>query len=162
MTPKTNERLDRPNIWPWPPILLVGFLLAGFALNQIVPLGWLPGFAGELAGGLGILLIAVAILIDLAAMRTMATAKTTIMPHQGSTHLVTGGPFRFSRNPIYLANVLLLAGIGLFTNNLWLVMLAPLQGYATQKLAIEREEAHLEARFAKTYRDYKKRVNRWL
>ncbi len=162
MTQSPNARLERPNIWPWPPILVVVFLLAGFAFNQLVPLGWLPGFAGEMARGLGLILIAVALLIDIAAMRTMSAARTTIMPHRGSEHLVTAGPFRFSRNPIYLANVLLLAGIGLVTQNVWLVLLAPLQGYATQKLAIEREEAHLEARFSKTYRDYKKRVNRWL
>lgn len=162
MTQSGNSRAERPNTIPWPPIILIGFLLIGFALGQLIPLGWLPGFAGELLVGLGILMAALAILIDVAAMRTMATARTTIMPHRGSDHLVTSGPFRFSRNPIYLANVMLLAGIGLFTENAWLVLLAPASGFATRKLAIEREEAHLEGKFAKTYRDYKKRVNRWL
>ena len=158
----TNIREQRPNVIPWPPILLVGFVLFGFALNALVPLGWPRGGLGNLLAGLGVFMIGIGLLIDIGTMRTLAAAKTTILPHQRSEHLVTKGIFRFSRNPIYLANVVLIAGIGLFVGNAWLLILAPVNGYATQKLAIEREEAHLEARFGKTYRDYKKAVNRWL
>lgn len=157
----TASHIERPNIIPWPPILLVGFVIAAFMLNTLVPLGWPAGALGDLLSGLGVVLVILAIVIDVAAMRALHSAKTTIMPHQRSDHLVTSGIFRFSRNPIYLANVLLLAGLGLFFGNAWLLLLAPVDGFATQKLAIEREEAHLEARFSKTYRDYKKKVSRW-
>lgn len=157
-----NQRAERPNTFPWPPVLLVLFLLAGFGLKRLLPLGWPGGSLDDLLAGIGIVIIAVAILIDLAAMRTLHNARTTILPHRRSDHLVTGGPFRFSRNPIYVANVMLLFGIGLFAGNAWLLLLAPLDGFATQKLAIEREEAHLETRFGKIYRDYRKKVNRWI
>jgi len=142
--------------------LLLATVGLGFALGRLVRLGWPAGMWGDLLTGLGLFLIILALIIDVTAMRTMAAAKTTILPHQRSDHLVTRGIFRFSRNPIYVANVMLIAGIGLFAGNVWLLLLAPVDGLATQKLAIEREEAHLEARFAKTYRDYKKKVNRWL
>ncbi|WP_306119968.1 MULTISPECIES: isoprenylcysteine carboxylmethyltransferase family protein [unclassified Roseitalea] len=158
----TSKHAERPNTVPWPPILLVTSLLIGFALDARVPLGWPAGMWGDLTGGLGLFLIVIAIIIDIGAMRTMFTARTTILPHRGSDRLVTGGIFRFSRNPIYVANALLLIGIGLFVGNLWLLAMAVINAIATQKLAIEREEAHLEARFGKTYRDYKKKVNRWL
>lgn len=153
---------ERPNTIPWPPILLVGFIALGFVLDRTVPLGWPAGMWGDLLTGLGLFLIIIALIIDVTAMRTMAAARTTILPHRRSDHLVARGIFRFSRNPIYVANVMLIAGIGLFSGNWWLVLLAPVDGLATQKLAIEREEAHLEARFGKTYRDYKKQVNRWI
>lgn len=157
-----NPRLERPNTIPWPPILLVGFIALGVALNWLLPLGWPAGGLGDLLTGLGVFLVAIALIIDVTAMRTMAQAQTTILPHQRSDHLVTKGIFGFSRNPIYVANVILIAGLGLLLGNAWLLLFAPIDGFATQKLAIEREEAHLEARFGKTYRDYKKKVNRWL
>lgn len=157
-----NAHAERPNTIPWPPLVLVGFVVVGFALNAFWPLGWPAGGIADLLTGLGVFLIVLALLIDVTAMRTMAAAHTTVLPHKRSDHLVTKGIFRFSRNPIYVANVMLIVGIGLFFGNWWLVLLAPIDGFATQKLAIEREEAHLEARFGKTYRDYKKSVNRWI
>ena len=157
-----NPRLERPNTIPWPPMLVVGFIALGVALNWLVPLGWPTGGLGDLLTGLGFSMVAIALSLAVTAMRTMAQAQTTILPHRRSDHLVTKGVFGFSRNPIYVANVILIAGLGLFLGNWWLLLLAPVDGFATQKLAIEREEAHLEARFGKTYRDYKKKVNRWL
>lgn len=156
-----NARSERPNTIPWPPLLLVTSLLAGYVLNTLVPLPFPGGFAGEMAFGFGIALIVIAALMDLAAMRTMVKARTTIMPHKKSDHLVTSGIFAFSRNPIYLANVTLIFGFGLVFANTWLLLLAFVDGFATRKLAIEREEAHLEARFGKVYRAYKGKVSRW-
>ena len=161
MTDRSHPE-DCPSTIPWPPILLIGFVGLGFALERLVPLGRPAGAMGDLLAGLGAVIVIVALLVDIAAMRTMAAARTTILPHRRAERLVTGGIFRFSRNPIYLANMMLIAGLGLFVGNWWLVLLAPLDGLATRKLAIEREEAHLEARFGKTYRDYTKTVNRWL
>lgn len=158
----SHHHEERPNRVPWPPIAVLTSVIAGLILNRLAPLAWPTGSIGDLLIGLGIVLIGLAIAIDVAAMREMHNARTTILPHQRADHLVTGGVFRFSRNPIYTANVMLLAGLGLLLGNIWLLLLAPVNGIATQKLAIEPEEAHLEARFGKTYRDYKKKVNRWV
>lgn len=157
-----NNSIDRPNTIPWPPIIVVCTVAIGIILNGLYDLGSPFGVIGELLFGLGAMTIVIAILIDFAAMRTMRNAKTTIMPHKGSDHLVTKGVFAFSRNPIYLANAMLIFGLGLVFSNYWLCLMMPIAAYATLKLAIEREEKHLETRFGGPFRSYKKKVNRWI
>ncbi len=152
----------RPNTLPWPPIVYVAAVAAAIVLNWLVPLPWIPGPLGELLFAVGWLVVGGALAIDITAMRTMARAKTTIMPHRGSDHLVTSGPFSFTRNPIYLGNTMLMIGIGLIAGIVWFILLAPVAAFVTQKLAIEREERHLEMRFGKKYRDYAKKVRRWM
>ncbi|MBX9450337.1 MAG: isoprenylcysteine carboxylmethyltransferase family protein [Mesorhizobium sp.] len=152
----------RPNTLPWPPIVYVAAVAAAIVLNWLVPLPWIPGPLGELLFAVGWLVVGGALAIDITAMRTMARAKTTIMPHRGSDHLVTSGPFSFTRNPIYLGNTMLMIGIGLIAGIVWFILLAPVAAFVTQKLAIEREERHLEIRFGKKYRDYAKKVRRWI
>lgn len=159
---ETNSTADRPNTIPWPPLIVVCTIAIGLILNSVYDLGSPFGIVGELLFGLGAMVILIAILIDISAMRTMRVAKTTIMPHKGSDHLVTKGVFAFSRNPIYLANAMLIFGLGLVFSNYWLCLLMPVAAFATQKLAIEREEKHLETRFGGNFRTYKKKVNRWI
>ena len=152
----------RPNTLPWPPIVYIAAVAAATLLNWLVPLPWIPGPLSELLFAVGWLVVGGALVIEFSAMRTMARAKTTIMPHRGSDHLVTGGPFSFTRNPIYLGNTMLMIGIGLIAGIVWFILLAPVDAFVTQKLAIEREERHLEIRFGKKYRDYAKKVRRWI
>lgn len=153
-----NAYRSRPNTLPWPPILLVLMLVCGVALNNFLPLALVfPG--GRI---LGIVLIATALSIDLWAMTTLRRAHTTIMPHRGSSHLVTEGPFKLSRNPIYLAYMVLLVGIGLFFQNCWLLPLAVLDGVLLHYLAIRGEESHLIAMFGYKYENYMKTVRRWI
>jgi protein-S-isoprenylcysteine O-methyltransferase Ste14 len=152
----------RPNTLPWPPIVYIAAVAAAILLNWLFPLPWIPGPLGELLFAVGWLVVGGALVIEFSAMRTMARAKTTIMPHRGSDHLVTGGPFSFTRNPIYLGNTMLMIGIGLIAGIVWFILLAPVAAFVTQKLAIEREERHLEIRFGKKYRDYAKKIRRWI
>jgi len=152
----------RPNTLPWPPILYICAVAAAVILNWLWPLPWVPGALAEFLFAVGCLVVVLALAMDFAAMRAMTQANTTIMPHRGSEHLVTGGPFGFTRNPIYLGNTMLMIGIGLISGIAWFLILAPAAAFATQKLAIEREEKHLEARFGKRYRDYVKKVRRWI
>lgn len=153
-----NAYRSRPNTLPWPPILLLSMLLCGVVLNNIMPLTLVfPG--GRI---LGLVLIVTAFSIDLWAMVTLRRSHTTIMPHRGSSHLVTEGPFKLSRNPIYLANMMLLVGIGLFFQIGWLLPLALLDGVLTHFLAIRGEENHLIAMFGYKYESYKKAVRRWI
>jgi protein-S-isoprenylcysteine O-methyltransferase Ste14 len=153
-----NAYRERPNFIPWPPLLLVGFTLAAIALNSVVPLPL--EFSGTRT--LGVALIVFALGIDLWAMRTLHEAQTTILPNRGSSHLVVQGPFRYSRNPIYLANMLLLVGMGCFSMNGWFLLLAPIDGIVTYFLAIRREERHLLARFGYQFEDYCRKVRRWI
>jgi len=155
--------LDRPNSFPWPPVITVTLIAAAVVLGMYAPLGWDAGtVGGQMVRFAGLVVVLVAVTLYAAAARAMIRARTNILPHRAADHLVTTGVFAVSRNPIYLANVLLLSGIGLFLGSFWFLLAAAIGGYAEQKLAIEREERHLEHKFGKAWRDYKKRVRRWI
>ncbi|MEM5500665.1 isoprenylcysteine carboxylmethyltransferase family protein [Ahrensia kielensis] len=157
-----NIYKDRPNIIPWPPIVLVCTIAIGFILSGLVPLGFPRTILGELLFGLGLMLIVLALLIDVSAMRLMRKHQTAILPNRGADKLLTKGIFAFSRNPIYVANIMLIIGLGLTFGTFWHLLLAPVAAFATRKLAIDREEKHLESRFGNAFRTYKKKVNRWV
>ena len=151
----------RPNRVPWPPLLLAATLAAGALLSWGAPLPFAGGGFGTFLRAVGLGCVAAALALDVWAFRTLRRHRTTIRPHAAASALVTEGPFGLSRNPIYLGNLLLVAGIGLALGRLWLVLLAPLLAVALQELAIKREERHLEARFGAAWRDYAARVRRW-
>ncbi|MCV3240404.1 methyltransferase family protein [Mesorhizobium sp. ZC-5] len=157
-----TEIQARPNRLPWPPLIYLAAIAASIVLHLAYPLPFIgPPLSDILFAGGGLLIIGV-VAIDVSAIRTLQRAKTTVMPHRGSEHLVTNGAFSFSRNPIYLANTMLMFGAGLMSQIVWFFPLGLIAAFLTQKLAIEREERHLEIRFGKRYRDYAKRVRRWI
>ena len=151
-----------PNRIPWPPIITLANIGAGFALQRILPLPWFPGFFGEFLFMLGLLLAVAALALALQAVLTIRKHRTTVWPTRSADHLVTSGPFRLSRNPIYVGDVAVTFGLGLIFGNAWLLALAILTGVLITRLAILREERHLEASFGKAYRDYRKKVRRWI
>jgi protein-S-isoprenylcysteine O-methyltransferase Ste14 len=153
---------DRPNRIPWPPLLVAMTLAAGALLSWIAPLPFAGGGFGIALRAVGLGCVAAALALDVWAFRALHRHRTTILPHKGADALVTEGPFGLSRNPIYVGNLLLVAGIGLALGRLWLVLLAPALALALQVLAIRREERHLEARFGTAWRDYAARVRRWV
>jgi protein-S-isoprenylcysteine O-methyltransferase Ste14 len=153
---------DTPNRVPWPPLIYAAALLFGALSGYFLPTPWPGSPLSDFLVAIGGLMIAAALFIDFKAMRTMANAKTTIMPNKGSEHLVTNGPFALSRNPIYLANTMITAGVGLLFGIVWFIPLAVAAAFLTQQLAIKREEAHLDARFGKRFREYAKKVRRWI
>ena len=153
-----NAYRAKPNQVPWPPLLLVGLSVAAVLLNISSPMPL--EFNG--ARAVGVALIAFALGVDLWAMRTLHEAQTTILPNRGSSHLVTHGPFAYSRNPIYLANMVLMIGMGCFSMNGWLLALAPVDGLLTHFLAVRREENHLIAKFGFQYECYCRKVRRWI
>lgn len=154
--------MEKPNTIPWPPIIVVIAIAVGFLLHKVYPLPWLPRVVAELAFGLGLLLGAIALTIIISTIRTLAKHNTTVHPTKSASKLVTSGPFSFSRNPIYLSNICLIFAIGLLYGSLWMFVTAIIAGIATQKLAIEREEKHLEHRFGKAWRKYRKTARRWI
>lgn len=150
---------ERPSRLPWPPILLVGVVITGWLLERVAPLPW-PG-VGDMASHVAGLALGLAGLILMAwAALTLRRARTTILPHAAASALVTDGPYRYRRNPIYLADMLILLGLAELTGNLWLVLLTPVFGALVTWLAILPEERHLESRFGQAYRDYKAHTRR--
>ncbi len=102
------------------------------------------------------------IAIDVAAMLAMRRARANIQPHRAATALVTTGPFALSRNPIYLANTVLIAGAGLAFGNPWLLLMAAVTARLVSLLAIRREEEHLATRFGEAWTAYAQHTPRWL
>ncbi len=157
-----NDRAERSNTIPWPPIVYLTAVAIAILLGVTLPLPWLASPISELAFAAGVVIVAGAVAIEFAAMRTLRRADTTVMPTKRSDHLVTSGPYSFTRNPIYLGNTMLMIGAGLIFGLLWFLPAAIAACFATSKLAIEREEAHLEHRFGRAFRAYQKRVRRWI
>ena len=153
---------ERPNRFPWPPVLYGIAILGSVGMQWLLPLGWLPRPFSDFLFAVGLLAVVVALAVDFSAMRTLHKAHTTIMPNKGSDHLVTGGPYRFTRNPIYVGNTLLMVGAGLMSGIVWFMPLALLAAWATTELAIKREEKHLTHKFGKKYRDYMRTARRWV
>ena len=152
---------DRPNRFPWPPVVF-GLMLAGaIVASRLSPLPILSGGRAMLMGP-GLLLVALSGGLMLAAAAALSRAQTTILPHRRSDHLVTDGPFARTRNPIYLAEAILLVALACVMNSWWYVLVVPLFAVAVTKLAIEREEAHLAARFGADWQAYAARVRRWI
>lgn len=139
--------------------LLLG-LLAGIGLDFLRPLPGTPWPLGpRLALGLPPLLLSLALAgWGLAALRA---ARTTVEPGYTPSALVVAGPFRFSRNPLYLAQILLLAGLGLAAFP-WLLPIAALQCLLLDRVAIPREERALAETFGEDFAAYRARVRRWI
>ena len=157
-----SETTAAPNNFPRPPVIYAIAILVAVLLGWFIPLPWIGHPLSDILFAVGWLAIAGALALIFAAIRTLRRHGTTEMPHRASNHLVIDGPFGFSRNPIYVGDTLLMIGIGLAAGIWWFILLALAAAFTTQKLAIEREERHLDARFGKRYRDYSKKVRRWV
>jgi protein-S-isoprenylcysteine O-methyltransferase Ste14 len=88
--------------------------------------------------------------------------RTSPIPQRPSAALITSGPYWFSRNPLYVSAALLYAGVALWLDVLWALLLLPLAVTLVRLLVIAEEERYLERRFGPQYLDYKARVRRWL
>lgn len=152
---------SRPGKVPWPPILLFAAIAAAVGLNHFVPLPW-PGDDDPTARAIGLGFGLAGIGLAAWAAITLFRHRTTIMPHRGATHLVTDGPFRWRRHPIYIADVFILFGLAELTKNIWLVPAAFAFALAVTILQIGPEERHLEATFGDVWREYAAKTRRWI
>jgi protein-S-isoprenylcysteine O-methyltransferase Ste14 len=157
-----NDVTARPNSLPWPPIVYLAAIAVSVLLNVFYLLPWFGQPLSGILSVLGWLMIAAVVALNISAFRVMRRAGTTVRPDRGTDHLVTDGPFSFTRNPLYIAGTMLVLGIGLISGIVWFFVLALLAAFTVQKLAIEREERHLQARFGEAYLDYASRVRRWI
>jgi protein-S-isoprenylcysteine O-methyltransferase Ste14 len=156
----TKDDAARPNAVPWPPLLLVGLAVAAWLAGRAYPLGW-PGLDDRAARVIGFGFGIAGILIMAWAVATLWSHKTTVRPDRAAAALVTDGPYAWSRNPIYVADVLILLGIAELTKNVWFVMAAAVFAILVTVLAIGPEERHLAAKFGRDWDAYTERVRRW-
>lgn len=145
-----------------PPILFAGAVLLGCLLSWIVPIG--PGFGSAnvraLAAGGAFALVGLA--LGALSVREFRRAGTSVVPGEPSTALLESGPYRFTRNPIYIGFVIFYFGLAIMLTSAWmLVLLVPVL-IVLQRGVVEREEAYLQTKFGEAYRKYQARVPRWL
>ncbi|MFA5900566.1 MAG: isoprenylcysteine carboxylmethyltransferase family protein [Hyphomicrobium sp.] len=152
---------ERPSQVPWPPYLLAGCVVGAIGLGHLTPLPW-PGMDDAPARGIGIGIGVAGMVLLVWALLTLRSSGTTMLPDVGATHLVTSGPYWRFRNPIYLADTMILLGVAELTKNAWLVLAAAVFAALVTWLAILPEESHLERRFGKAYLDYKAKSRRWI
>ncbi len=147
----------------FPPVIpLAGFLL-GVILGRLQPAdGWIPASLQPGVRALGAALFLLGAAGFAWMVRTMRKAGTPIHNSATPTTLVEGGPFRWTRNPMYLFGSIAYAGLALMLIEPWALVLLPAVLAITHHGVVLREEAFLEHRFGDRYRRYKAEVPRWL
>ena len=140
-----------------PPLVYFVSIMAGVLLEWAVPLPFAPGLVW-----LGMTLVIAAVALFISSVATFRAAGTPVPARKATTAIVRGGPYRFSRNPIYLAFSLLQAGIAIWIDSLWLLVSLAAAVALMHVVVIPREERYLERRFGAEYSDYRDSVRRWL
>jgi protein-S-isoprenylcysteine O-methyltransferase Ste14 len=154
------DTADTAHVIIRPPLAWALAVTAGFALERLVPLPFLP--ADVPAAWLGATVFVLALALFAWAIVTMTRAGSNVPTNRPTTTIVESGPYRFTRNPIYLGMFLGLIGLTIAFDTLWLlVMLVPF-ALVIRYGVVAREEAYLDRKFGEVYRAYRSRVRRWL
>lgn len=153
--------IERANNFPWPPVLLIVLIAAASLATRNWPLPW-PGLNDSPAHWIGIGFGVAGVALIVWSIRTLTRNGTTFHPAGASSVLVTSGPFRRFRNPIYIGDVLVLLGTAEITKSVWFVGAALIFAILVTILQIIPEERHLERQFGDAYLEYKARSRRWI
>ena len=154
-----NAESDHAGVAFHPPLLLLLAIVIGFFARWILPPSILPD---ALARAIGPVLTAASFGLFAWAVYTLRSGGASIPTNKPTDVIVAQGPYRFSRNPIYLGMVLLQLGLGVWANSLWFFVLAILSALLLTWGVIWREESYLERKFGDDYLAYRARVRRWL
>jgi protein-S-isoprenylcysteine O-methyltransferase Ste14 len=164
---------DIPGVIAPPPLIYLGFLFLGWGLAQLgaqpgaieAGFGWLSagfGLTVEARRAVALILIVGGLLFDGMAAGLFRRRGTAVEPWKPSTALVVEGPYRFSRNPIYLGFAVTFVGLAIAMDS-WVALLMLLPCIAViDRFVIQREERYLAARFGANYAAYRQKVRRWL
>jgi len=146
-----------------PPILPIVTIVAGHVLGrflQIFPDSALPTPERYWTGGL-VAVAAVLILVVWPARQFQQSGQDP-KPWTPTPEILVAGPYRFTRNPMYLGMLVFCIGFAIILSDVWIVILTPVCGWLIYLLAIRQEEAYLEEKFGESYRAYKATVRRWI
>lgn len=145
-----------------PPFLYAIPWLLGYLLHRWLGHDALPAAARPLTRPAGFAVVAVGLLIGFSGIATFLLARTTFVPHRPASALVTGGPYRFTRNPMYLGLAVVYLGLPLALGFAWPYLFFPVAVIAVDRTVIPKEEAYMERRFGDEFRRYKASVRRWV
>lgn len=156
-----NVFRPRPRGLPWPLFIVAAAILAAVLLSLIRPvsLNFVPL---SFAMAIGFVVFCLGAVLSVSAIRTLHDRDAPILPTRGARHLVTCGPYRYSRNPMYLGNTLAVLGIGFMLGNVWFLAAGIAAAALTHLVPVPREEQHLLALFGADYEMYCRQTRRWL
>jgi protein-S-isoprenylcysteine O-methyltransferase Ste14 len=155
----TSAKPDHAGVHVPPPLFYVAAIAAGAGLRRSIPLAIGGGAVRVVAAWAFIALFAA---IGGWSFFSFARRRTTIIPNLPATALVVEGPYRWTRNPMYLGLTLLTVGAGLWLNTWWVLILLVAAALAIDRLVIAREEAYLRRRVGADYDAFTSRVRRWI
>jgi protein-S-isoprenylcysteine O-methyltransferase Ste14 len=144
--------------WDIPPLWFVIAIALMVALDWFVPIAQPISWPWSLAGSV---LVVAGIVLAVVAERRFKRAGTAVRPFEPSTALVEDGPFRITRNPMYLGMILVLAGVFILLGSLSPLLVLPAFAWLLHARFVVHEEAHMERHFGARYLAYQRRVRRW-
>ena len=154
-----NDEQDKAGIVAPPPLIYLVPLVFGLLLNRRFPATFLRP---KIARSLGWPLLSGGVLLLSWFERALRHAGTPASPYKPVSHVVTEGPFHYTRNPGYFSMAMIYTGFALLANALWAILLLPVALLVIQRGVIEREERYLERKFGEEYLRYKAQVRRWI
>jgi protein-S-isoprenylcysteine O-methyltransferase Ste14 len=150
---------DSPGVRVPPPLLYLLPLASGLLIDRSLYIRSLPRRVARIIGWP---LVGCGVALSGWAIRTMRNAETTMRPDKPVSNLIQDGPFRYTRNPLYLSDAMIYSGIAVLRNSLWSILLLPVAMFVIEREVMGREERYLERTFGEEYLDYKRRVRRWV
>jgi protein-S-isoprenylcysteine O-methyltransferase Ste14 len=160
---KVQRENDAAAVKVFPPAIPLGAILAGVTMQHLwpIPLDFLLPTPERYFIGSSVVAVAI-LFLGAWSVLLMHRSGQSENPWKPTTQILDRGPFRITRNPMYLQMVIGCIGVAIFLANLWILLLTPIAALALYRWAILPEEAYLERKFGDTYLAYKGRVRRWL
>ncbi len=146
-----------------PPLLPLATILLGVGLERLWPFWAGPELPAPARYWIGGIVVAASLLVlGLWPVVMFRRSGQSELPWRPTPLVLENGPYRFTRNPMYLMMVLVCIGVAIILSNAWILLLTPLCAWFLYYFAIAPEEVYLERKFGEPYRHYKRRVRRWL
>ena len=152
---------DRPHVKIMPPVVFFAFLIGAGVLERLLGVDLGGGLLG-LRHLLAWPLLLFAVWMALGSWRIFLKSGTHVDPRKPALKIIEDGPFRLSRNPMYLSLVLILAALSILLLSIWFLLSSLGLWFVLDRKAVIPEETYLEEKFGDRYRDYKSRVRRWI
>ena len=148
-----------PDVFTFPPVIFAIFLIMGYITDRGFPVTIGAPLLRQIVGGV---FIGLGIALAGWAITRFSKARTHVDVRKPATALVTDGPYRFTRNPMYVAASLLYAGIAVIYGKIFMLAFLIPCLFLIDIFIIRREESYLEAVFGEPYREFQSRVRRWI
>ena len=155
-----NQKEARPEVRFPPPLVFIGFIFLGLAADRLIPL---PSPAiPEMIGWVGLALAIAELVLIASAIGLFRKAGENPEPWTPSATIIASGPYRFTRNPMYLGMTMIQLGFGLWWPSTAVLILVPVAMILIDRFVIAKEEGYLRETFGAAYDDYCRKVRRWI